>query len=182
MKEDNKWLRLAIFLSGSLLCYILLQIPLFKIKYELDVPELLMGFITLFIAIYIAQSIQSDVNKKQTVHSTLYSKFEKNWILFNSFSESLRNVNSIDLEQISKFFKQSEIEIQLMRKYFMIYGVNILEMQKLENELSSLECILENLPITQNVIHLKQNDFEIADSLSKIDLIYTEMLKEIYSS
>jgi hypothetical protein len=179
MKWKNSWSNLIFLIFGAFICYITLQFEYFDTKLELDVPNLLLGIITLFIGLYIADTLQKRVNKNQNQHSYLINKLDNLWLEFNDFSEKLSYDDKIDAPSIIEFNKQIIYPISFLKNVFNSFDVDDNCVCNLESNLEELDEILTNIPAENNIVTYKEKLPQIENKVLQINQCFSKILKII---
>ncbi len=179
-KSIDVYLGTLIFLSGSLICYILLQFHLFEVELKLNVPELTVSIGTAISAIYIAQTIQKKLTKMQNRYAYLESKLDGFWNIFNTFSQDLNISDTIALSSVSGFTKSSNLALSFLKGIFSTYNLSDTELSTLENKIDTLSDFLETLPIASNVIDIRAQKPAIKASLVDIERNFSRLLRLVH--
>lgn len=179
-----KWLSnniklLISFFIGVLVCYMCLQVQFFEIKKELDIPNIILSTITLFIGLFIAITIQKNITKGQNNHSFLINKIDRQWNHFNEFSEGLALTNNIDISLIQSFIKNVIHPSSFLIRVFNSINIESSNLEILENKLDELEVLLSDIPASDNVIDISTQKNEIETKVQDINIVFAKIFTQI---
>jgi hypothetical protein len=177
--ENNKWTNFFFFLFGCLICYLTLQISLFDIKKELDVPGIIINALSLCVGIYIADSIQNKINKNQNTHTYLITKIDALWIKFNDFAAPLSYSTYVDAAVLRTYNKNLIHPLSFINHIYTSFEIDTSCLMDLENKLDALETNLSNLRADNNIIDFNQIQGVIENDILQINLCFTIILKNI---
>lgn len=181
MRLGNKWLAALSFLIGVLVCYTSLQFELFDVNLELNVVETIIAIGTAVIGIYIAHTIQRNVNKNQNQYSYIEDKLDYLWTEFIKFSKIFTYGDNVDLVTVNKYFKDSIPVIDLVKSIFESFEFDNKCLCNLEKNTDAFEEYLTNLPSTDNVIDFKDKKKEIEAKILVINKCFKDLLRELNS-
>ncbi|WMX17115.1 hypothetical protein [Aureispira sp. CCB-E] len=165
------------FCLGVIVSYITSEFRYFKVKCELDIPNIALSIITLFVGLYIADILQKQVNKTQNQYEYLSSKLDATWASFHKFCESLTYSEFIDTETIKVLNNQIIPSISFLQKLFNALDVDNACVIKLEKELVKLEELLSESPVEDNLVTFDRAIID--EQILVIDECLSSILKEI---
>jgi hypothetical protein len=177
--ENNKWTNFFFFFLGCLICYLTLQVSLFDIKKELDIPGIIVNVLSLCVGIYIADSIQNKINKNQNTHTYLITKIDALWIKFNDFAEPLSYNTLVDVTVLRSYNKNLIHPLSFIKNIYTSFEIDTSYLIDLENKLDTLESNLSNLPANNNIIDFNQIQRVIENDILQVNLCFTIILKNI---
>lgn len=179
MKNANKWLVLLAFLAGALMCYVGLQFQFFIIDFELSIVDTLLAIGTLIIGVYIAHTIQRNLNKGQNQYSYIEGKFDVLWTEFINFSTNFIYADVVDISTITSYFKNASPSIDFIRSIFESFGINAGCIEDLEKQMDAFENYLVNCPVSDNSIQVKPVKDDIDTMVLEINKCFKAVLKNI---
>ena len=175
----NIWIYSSVFLIGVLVSYFFTEFEYFEIDYSLKVSEVIISAITLFIGLYIAITIQKNINKNQNQYNFLENKLNKIWMDFSAFQELIAYSEYIDNSTVIKYRREVLLSLGFLKTIFSTYEMNIHFISEIENEIDSIEQFLGSLRIEQNIIYFDSSKRDIEKKLTKINLIFSNILVQI---
>lgn len=178
-RKINRWILLISFLSGAFICYILTQFQYFIINYELDIPDIILSIITALIGIYIAITIQKNLNKNQNQYSYLIDKLDILWTSFNDFSKTFVYDDKIEANGISRLTKEIIHPVEFIKILFNSFKIKDDCVNSLESQLEELETIINDIPPQDNIIYFDKSKKEIDEIIAKINQSFSIILKTI---
>lgn len=179
MRNGNKWLLFISFLFGCLVSYITLQFSLFLVNLEINVVETLFSIGTILIGIYIAHTIQKNINKGQNQYSYIGGKLDSLWMEFINFSKNISYSSNVEISTITSYFKDASPDIDFLKSVFESFGIKPDCIQNLENKMEEFEEYLTNLPSIDNVIQTDNIKTEINSKILEINICFKNILRII---
>lgn len=180
-KENNIWYDLLLFMAGIFTCYLTLQFTFFEIDTKLNIPETLLSIGTAIIGLYIANTIQKRLTKNQNQYTYVEGKLDNIWSGFNTFSQTLIYGNSIEVNTLNKYSKETIHSIGFIKEILTSYELNISCVNELEKQLEDFESFILSLPINTNVISLSDNKSEIEIKIVSLNKCFSKVLKLIHN-
>lgn len=177
--ENNKWTNFFFFFLGCLICYLTLQVSLFNIKKELDVPSIIISALSLCVGIYIADSIQNKISKNQNTHAYLIAKIDVLWIKFNVFAEPLCYSTLVDVSVIRLYNNNIINSLSFIKNIYKSFEIDTSCLIDLEDKFETLENNLSNLPANNNIVDFTPIREIIESNILQINICFTIILKNI---
>lgn len=177
--KNNLWGYILFLIIGALVCYISLQFSLFKIDLEINIPEFLVNAGTACIGIYIAHTIQKNINKNQNQYSYIETKLDVLWTSFNNFSQTFIYDDKIEVANYSRFEKDICYPIVFIKSIFTSFDLKIENIEKLDDFLNTFDSIIDRANKEDNIIYFGEQKAEIEEQISKINLQFSTILKEL---
>lgn len=165
------------FCIGVVVSYIASEFRYFQVKCELDIPNIVLSIITLLVGLYIADILQKQVNKTQNQYEYLSSKLDATWGSFHKFCESLTYSEVVDTETINVLNNKIIPSISFLQKLFNALDVDNACVIKLEKELITLEELLSESPVKDNLVTFDRKTID--EQILVIDECLSSILKEI---
>ena len=179
MLRKNKWALLISFFLGILFCLYSFNYSFFDIKYELDLQNLFLGIMGLFVGLYIAENVQKNINRNQNRYSNLHIHIDKAWCSFHNISKILYSSTKIESSTIIKISTDVLHELDYVKAMYKAYSINDISIDALYNELESLEMLFEDVPSVDNVKNFKNEQKIVLESIRKINVFFSNVMKEI---
>ena len=178
------WLMLLGFAFGSVFCYITVQFHLFEVELKLNVPELVMSAASVLAAIYVANTIQKNLNKSQNRYSYLEGKLDDFWKKFSKFSQTITPNDNLQLRDLTTFVHEATLSLTFLKSIYRAYSINDQAILNLEVKIDSFQDFLENhltVPIQANILNLVQDKNAIMTSLGEIEKSFAALLEDIHN-
>lgn len=172
------WQYVAVFLLGSLVCYVTLQFNYFQIDTEINISELLTNGITAAIGLYIAVNLQRNINRNQNQHNFIVAKLDKLWERFNEFNNILTYDDKIELSTFKTFTKDINSSVDFLKNVFTAFQLESNNIETLDKDIDTLFELLESFTIIENVIQL-ENKTEMNTQVLKINQTFSSILSVI---
>lgn len=179
MKLNNRWVIIIVFFTGAFVCYISLQVPLFDVKLELDIPNLLLSIITLFVGLYIADTLQKRVNRDQNQYSYIINKIDAVWAVFNNLSEKMVYSDNLDISDVKMVNTDIIHPLIFLEQVFKSFEVNKECICDLISKLDELESFLSELPSQNNVVSIEECKEQLEVKIIGLNLCFSNVLKVI---
>jgi hypothetical protein len=177
MKQNSFWIKASIFFfAGAFACYLTLQIQLFDLKLELDVPNLLLSIITLLVGLYIADTLQKRVSRVQNNYSYIVGKIDAIWMKFNKLSEKTTYSTRLDISDIKSINTEIIHPLSFLQQAFVSFGFDEKCICELVEKLDELENYLGNLPAENNVVSIEDVKEEISVKILGLNLCFSNIL------
>ncbi|WP_302781675.1 hypothetical protein [Alistipes finegoldii] len=177
--KDNIWGYLIAFITGVLLCYLSLQFSILELNFEVAIPDFLLSIATILVGIYIAHTIQKNVNRTQNQYTYIEMKIDSLWSTFNSFSQILIYNDSIEVQRWGSYNKDVVYPIEFIKSIFEAFDIEPTSINNLRISLESLDTLMTSFNSTDNIINFSAQKSEILSQLKTINHDFSKVLKHI---
>jgi len=177
--KQNKWRYFIAFLIGVIVCYVTTQFKYLQINYEVNVIETLIAFFGLTVGIYIADTIQKNINRNQNRYSFLEGKLDDSWTKFIKLSKLIRVDEKIALESLSSYNEDIVLQISFLRNIFEGFKMDFTCIDLLETKLEEFENVFDGLKTEDNVKYYNDEKGSIEEKIVIINQCFSNVLNTI---
>lgn len=167
------------FFLGCISSYLTLQFQYFDIKLELDVPNILLTIVGIFVGLIVADSVQRSVNKAQNRYSYLLQKIDTLWTQFNSFCRTIQKSRKVSSSQLHSLNSEIIYDIEFLKQLFNVYDIDCECLNDLDDSLCKLEDFLSNQDATENIIDISSIKVDLNRLFNTIDKCFVKVMKTV---
>ncbi|WP_417368654.1 hypothetical protein [Gelidibacter japonicus] len=177
--KANRWIFFLFFFSGCLISYLLSQFHFLEINYEVNIIETLIAILGIGVVIYIADTIQKNINRNQNRYSFLENKLDDCWMRFIKLSKLISIDNKIPLESLSSFNEDIVHQVSFIKNIFAGFNMDSTCLIYLESKLDDFEDVFDDLKTKDNIKYYKKEKQNIEDKMAVINEAFSEVLNVI---
>ncbi|MGB3150395.1 MAG: hypothetical protein WBB27_06995, partial [Maribacter sp.] len=143
------------------------------------IPALVMGVLGLGIGLYIADTIQKNINKNQNKYTFLESKLDACWTKFSSLAKVISLNDKVALETLSGFSQDIIHQVGFIRNIFNGSEIDCTCIDNLEVQLDEFEELFDGLLTEDNIKFYSKEKNVIDSKIVSINQCFSEVLKVI---